>query len=155
MHKNTVCDSFNYLLVLFYLQFERHGPPVVGPNPLPELTHVGLALESCSFLNEDFFAYAVLNSYMGGGGSFSAGGPGKGMYTHIYQNVLSQHHWVYWAMAQNHAYSDSGLFCLLGSAHPSKASVAIITVDLVIFMDLFYSPQPNVTLSVVSRDSIP
>ena len=99
---------------------------MVGPNPLPTLTHVGLALESCSYLDEDFFAYAVLNSYMGGGGSFSAGGPGKGMYTHIYQNVLTQHHWVYWAMAQNHAYSDTGLFCLLGSAHPSKVCLLII-----------------------------
>lgn len=100
----------------------------MGPNPLPELTHVGMALESSSYLNDDFFAYSVLNSYMGGGGSFSAGGPGKGMYTHIYQNVLSRHHWVYWAMAQNHAYSDSGVFCLLGSAHPSQASDCYITM---------------------------
>ena len=57
---------------------------------------------------------------MGGGGSFSAGGPGKGMYTHLYQDVLTRHHWVYWAMAQNHAYSDSGIFCLFGSCHPSR-----------------------------------
>ena len=103
-------------------QFERHGPPVVGPNPLPELTYVGLALESSSYLDRDFFTYAVLNAYMGGGGSFSAGGPGKGMYTHIYRDVLTQHHWVYWATAQNHAYLDSGIFCLLGSAHPSQVS---------------------------------
>ena len=104
-----------------HTQIERHGPPVVGPNPFPELTHVAIAMESCSYLEDDFFSYAVLNAYMGGGGSFSAGGPGKGMYTHIYQGVLTQHHWVYWAMAQNHAYTDSGIFCLLGSAHPSRA----------------------------------
>ncbi len=42
----------------------------MGPNPLPDLTHVGLALESCSYLHDDFFVYAVMNSYMGGGGSF-------------------------------------------------------------------------------------
>ncbi len=92
----------------------------MGPNPLQDLTHVGLALESCSYLHDDFFVYAVMNSYMGGGGSFSAGGPGKGMYTHIYQNVLTQNHWLYSAIAQNHAYADSGIFCILGSAHPSK-----------------------------------
>lgn len=123
------------------MQFERRGPPVVGPNPLPELTHVGLALESCSYQNDDFFVYAVLNSYMGGGGSFSAGGPGKGMYTHMYQNVLSQHHWVYWAMAQNHAYQDSGIFCILGSTHPSHASP--MQVPASDRHDVFYSVNIN------------
>ena len=108
------------LYLCCFLQLHREGPPVIGPNPLPELIHVGVALESCSYLDEDFFAYAVLNSLRGGGGSFSAGGPGKGMYTHLYQEVLSRHHWVYWAMAQNHAYVDSGIFCLFGSCHPSK-----------------------------------
>lgn len=109
----------------------------MGPNPLPELTHVGMALESSSYLNDDFFAYSVLNSYMGGGGSFSAGGPGKGMYTHIYQNVLSRHHWVYWAMAQNHAYSDSGVFCLLGSAHPSQASTVTSQYDIIVYVRMY------------------
>ena len=49
------------------------GAPVVGPNPLPELTHISLSLECSSFNNKDFYATAVLQSLMGGGGSFSAG----------------------------------------------------------------------------------
>ena len=115
----AVFSSLSYLPPS--LQIARSGPPVVGPNPLPELTHIVLALESCSYLEkEDFFAFAVLNSLMGGGGSFSAGGPGKGMYTQLYVNVLTQNHWVYSALAQNHVYSDTGIFCLEGSAHPSK-----------------------------------
>lgn len=123
----VICATSRYILAvstvfsLFPLQIARSGPPVVGPNPLPELTHIVLALESCSYLEkEDFFAFAVLNSLMGGGGSFSAGGPGKGMYTQLYVNVLTQNHWVYSALAQNHVYSDTGIFCLEGSAHPSK-----------------------------------
>lgn len=64
--------------------------------------------------------YAVLNSLMGGGGSFSAGGPGKGMYTQLYLRLLNKHHWVYHAQALNHAYSDSGIFCLFGSTHPQE-----------------------------------
>ena len=119
----AVIVALKYIvIVLYFTQLHREGPPVIGPNPLPELIHIGLALESSSFLDEDFFAYAVLNSLMGGGGSFSAGGPGKGMYTHIHQDVLTRHHWVYWAMAQNHAYADSGIFCLFGSCHPDKVS---------------------------------
>lgn len=92
---------------------------MVGPNPLPDLTHVVLACESCSYLDPDFYSFAVLNSLMGGGGSFSAGGPGKGMYTRLYQDVLTRNHWVYSALAQNFAYSDSGIFCLFGSTQPS------------------------------------
>jgi processing peptidase subunit alpha len=103
------------------VKVEREGPPVVGPNPLPDLTHVVLACESSSYLDPDFYTFAVLNSLMGGGGSFSAGGPGKGMYTRLYQDVLTRHHWIYSALAQNHAYSDSGIFCLFGSAAPAMA----------------------------------
>ena len=36
----------------------------------------------------------VLQQLLGGGSSFSAGGPGKGMYTRLYREVLNQHHWV-------------------------------------------------------------
>ena len=55
---------------------------------------------------------------MGGGGSFSAGGPGKGMYSRLYTNVLNHHHWMYSATAFNHAYADSGVFCINASAPP-------------------------------------
>ena len=96
---------------------------MIGPNRLPDLTHVAVSLESSSYSDKDFFAFAVLNSLMGGGGSFSAGGPGKGMYTQLYLRVLNQHHWVYHAQALNHAYSDSGIFCLFGSTHPQKVII--------------------------------
>ena len=57
---------------------------------------------------------------MGGGGSFSAGGPGKGMYTRLYINVLNRYHWMYNATAYNHAFIDSGLFCIHASSPPSQ-----------------------------------
>lgn len=62
----------------------------LGPTPMPELAHVSIALESCSHRDDDFVAYCVLNTLMGGGGSFSAGGPGKGMYTRLYTRVLNR-----------------------------------------------------------------
>ena len=58
---------------------------------MPELAHVCIALESSSHQDDDFVAYCVLNTLMGGGGSFSAGGPGKGMYTRLYTNVLNRY----------------------------------------------------------------
>jgi len=92
----------------------------MGPNPLPNLAHVVFGVESCGHKDPDFIAYCVLNMMMGGGGSFSAGGPGKGMYTRLYLNVLNRYNWIENATTYNHAYGDSGLFCIHASAHPDK-----------------------------------
>ena len=57
---------------------------------MPEFAHIVIGLESCAHRDEaDFVAFCVLNMLMGGGGSFSAGGPGKGMYSRLYTNVLN------------------------------------------------------------------
>jgi len=89
-----------------------------GPLPVPKLAHMALGLESVSHLDPHFIPACVLNIMMGGGGSFSAGGPGKGMYSRLYTNVLNLKHWVYNATAYNNSYGDSGLFCIYGSAPP-------------------------------------
>lgn len=36
----------------------------------------------------------VLTYLLGGGNSFSSGGPGKGMHSRLYTRVLNQYHWV-------------------------------------------------------------
>jgi len=41
-------------------------------------------------LHEDFVPFCVLQTLMGGGGSFSAGGPGKGMFSQLYTDVLNK-----------------------------------------------------------------
>lgn len=61
-----------------------------------------------------------MNSLMGGGNSFSSGGPGKGMYTRLYTHALNRHYFLYGCLAQNHAYLDSGMFTITGSSHPTK-----------------------------------
>lgn len=66
--------------------------------------------------------YSVLQTLMGGGGAFSTGGPGKGMYTRLYLNVLNKYDWVESAMAFNTQYTDTGLFGLYMLANPSKVS---------------------------------
>uniref|UniRef100_A0A8C4GFY6 Mitochondrial-processing peptidase subunit alpha n=1 Tax=Dicentrarchus labrax TaxID=13489 RepID=A0A8C4GFY6_DICLA len=105
----------------------------LGPTPIPELTHIMIGLESCSFLEDDFIPFAVLNMMMGGGGSFSAGGPGKGMFTRLYLNVLNRHHWMYNATSYHHSYEDSGLLCIHASADPRQVRemVEIITREFI------------------------
>ena len=92
----------------------------LGPTPMPELGHLVVGLQSVGHHHQDFIPFCVLNMMMGGGGSFSAGGPGKGMYTRLYTRVLNRYHWMYSATAYNHAYNDSGIFCIHASCPPQQ-----------------------------------
>uniref|UniRef100_A0A8C8ZTC0 Mitochondrial-processing peptidase subunit alpha n=1 Tax=Prolemur simus TaxID=1328070 RepID=A0A8C8ZTC0_PROSS len=82
----------------------------------------------------DFIPFAVLNMMMGGGGSFSAGGPGKGMFSRLYLNVLNRHHWMYNATSYHHSYEDTGLLCIHASADPRQVRemVEIITKEFIL-----------------------
>lgn len=64
---------------------------------------------------------ATLQTLLGGGGSFSAGGPGKGMYSRLYTNVLNQHGWVESCVSFNNSYTDSGIFGISASCEPRQA----------------------------------
>jgi mitochondrial-processing peptidase subunit alpha len=98
-------------------------PPVPNPTPTtPPLTHIHLAFESPPITSPDIYAVAVLQMLLGGGGSFSAGGPGKGMYSRLYTSVLNQHAWVESCVAFNHGYADSGLFGVAASCGPQHAA---------------------------------
>merc|ERR1719229_336821 len=85
---------------------------------MPEFAHVVLGLQAAANTEPDYVATAVLQTLMGGGGSFSAGGPGKGMFTRLFVNVLNQHHWVNSAVSHLYCYSDAGLFAISASAEP-------------------------------------
>lgn len=95
-------------------------PPPANPT-LPDLTYIHLAFEAVPIGSEDIYALATLQTLLGGGGSFSAGGPGKGMYSRLYTNVLNQHGWVESCVAFNHSYTDSGLFGISASCNPLRA----------------------------------
>ncbi|POS79047.1 insulinase [Diaporthe helianthi] len=94
-------------------------PP--SPNPMmPVFTHIHLAFEGLPISSDEIFALATLQTLLGGGGSFSAGGPGKGMYSRLYTNVLNQYGWVESCVAFNHSYTDSGLFGIAASCYPGR-----------------------------------
>ncbi|KAI3336533.1 putative mitochondrial processing peptidase alpha subunit [Xylariaceae sp. AK1471] len=94
-------------------------PP--SSNPMqPAFSHIHIAFEGLPIASEDIYALATINTLLGGGGSFSAGGPGKGMYSRLYTNVLNQHAWVENCMAFNHSYTDSGLFGISALCVPGR-----------------------------------
>ncbi|CAI7620713.1 unnamed protein product [Penicillium viridicatum] len=94
-------------------------PPPASPM-LPRLSHIHLAFEALPISSPDIYALATLQTLLGGGGSFSAGGPGKGMYSRLYTNVLNQHGWVESCIAFNHSYTDSGIFGISASCSPTR-----------------------------------
>jgi processing peptidase subunit alpha len=99
-------------------------PAPLNPN-LPTFTHIQLAFEGLPISSDDIYALATLQTLLGGGGSFSAGGPGKGMYSRLYTNVLNQHGWVESCVAFNHSYTDSGLFGIAASCYPGRTAAML------------------------------
>jgi processing peptidase subunit alpha len=63
----------------------------------------------------------VLNTLLGGGGSFSAGGPGKGMYSRLYTRVLNKFHWAQNCTAFHSVFDDTGLIGISAVADAQHA----------------------------------
>ncbi|KAJ4973298.1 hypothetical protein NE237_006472 [Protea cynaroides] len=89
-------------------------------------THVALAFEVPGGWHKEKEAMilTVLQMLMGGGGSFSAGGPGKGMYSRLYLRVLNEYQQVQSFSAFNSIYNNTGIFGIhatTGSDFVSKA----------------------------------
>ncbi|XP_033227616.1 mitochondrial-processing peptidase subunit alpha-like [Belonocnema kinseyi] len=118
--ENVVDNSVAQYTDGFILE-ECNIPVHAGPSRLPELSHIVIGLEGCSHHDSDFIPLCVLHTMMGGGGSFSIGGPGKGMYARLYSNVMNRYTWMYSAAAYNHCYGDTGLFYI----HASSASYPV------------------------------
>lgn len=89
-------------------------------------THFALAFEVPGgwHKEKEAMVLTVLQMLMGGGGSFSAGGPGKGMYSRLYLRVLNGHPEIQSFSAFNSIYNNTGLFGIqatTGSDFVSKA----------------------------------
>ncbi|KAK3235373.1 hypothetical protein CYMTET_54421 [Cymbomonas tetramitiformis] len=101
-----------------------HLPPV-EPTPAPESVYTGgeyrQAMGGAAHVALGFeleggwrnipsaTAMTVLVTLLGGGGSFSPGGPGKGMYSRLYTRVLNRYHWVQNCTAFHSVQNDTGL----------------------------------------------
>lgn len=127
------------------------GTQFLETGPESPLTQVYVAFEGLSIDDEDIYALATLQILLGGGGSFSAGGPGKGMYSRLFTNVLNQYYWVESCQSFNHCYTDSGLFGIAGSCPPQYANAMVEVIcrelDLVARSDAGHFCVSDVELS--------
>jgi processing peptidase subunit alpha len=109
--------------------YDRHDPKAVytgGANlsedeSLGHSVHVALAYGSEGWNAADLVPVTVLQTLLGGGGAFSSGGPGKGMHSRLYVNVMQQNHFVENCVAFNEQHSDGGLFGIYLSGHAQDA----------------------------------
>lgn len=61
----------------------------------------------------------VLTHLLGGGSSFSSGGPGKGMHSRLYTRVLNQHGWATQCLAFSDCFASSGLVGIQAACEPA------------------------------------
>ncbi|PRP76530.1 hypothetical protein PROFUN_15049 [Planoprotostelium fungivorum] len=73
------------------------------------MSNLVLAFETKGTAAEETFPLAVLLSLFGGGGSFSAGGPGKGMYSRLYRNVLNGYGFVDSVQSFTSGFAETGM----------------------------------------------
>lgn len=112
-----------------------------GPSPMPSkyvggdyrrrsgggMTNMVLGFESPGGWR-DFKASVVatlMQMLMGGGGSFSAGGPGKGMYSRLYTRILNKYAWMQNCTFFTSLFNDTGLVGINISAESHKADQAV------------------------------
>ncbi|KIJ66235.1 hypothetical protein HYDPIDRAFT_86328 [Hydnomerulius pinastri MD-312] len=89
------------------------------PSTTQDFDQLYLAFEGVGIHDDDIYALATMQVLLGGGGSFSAGGPGKGMYSRLYTHILNHFPQVDHCASFHHIYTDSSLFGLFASFVPN------------------------------------
>lgn len=120
----------------------------IPPNPNPaikkeEFTHVAIAFEVGGWHSPDLVPVCVLQTLLGGGSSFSAGGPGKGMYSRLYREVLNRYRWAESTEAFSSFHSESGLWGIQGSSRPDKSGelARVLAHNFLVLADQFVTDE--------------
>ena len=96
------------------------GLQLVSTHVHTGLVHVAMGFQIGGWHDDDLVPACVLHSLLGGGDSFSAGGPGKGMFTRLYQQVLNRYHWVESVQGFTSIFDDAGVLGMTGSTKPTN-----------------------------------
>lgn len=85
------------------------------------LTHMGLCFNGVTMDSPDYYAVSVIQTLLGGGTSFSSGGPGKGMHTKLFREVINREGWIHGIECVTAWYRDAGLAGLYGQVEHQYA----------------------------------
>nr|UER43495.1 insulinase protein alpha 1b [Viscum album] len=125
-------------------------------------THVTLAFKVPGGWHDEKLAVTltVLQMLMGGGGSFSAGGPGKGMHSRLYLRVLNAHREIQSFSAFNNLYNTTGIFGIYAATSSDFVSQVVdIAVNELLLIatpgevtEVELNRAKKVTLSAISMN---
>ncbi|CAA0814303.1 Probable mitochondrial-processing peptidase subunit alpha-1 [Striga hermonthica] len=95
------------------------------------VTHVALAFELPGgwMREKDAMTLTILQLLMGGGGSFSTGGPGKGMHSRLYRRVLNEYPQIQSFSAFTSIFNRTGMF---GVQFTTGSDFATSAVDIAV-----------------------
>lgn len=148
--KNTNKDKGHPRIPSIYTGGEHRHILQIDPQiPHDNLTRIALAFElPQGWSSPDLVPACVLQTLLGGGNSFSAGGPGKGMYSRLYREILNRFYWAESAEAFTSFHSESGLMGMSGSTYNPHKSRDLLRVLAEQFAKL---AMTNVTHEELSR----
>ncbi|KAK7195958.1 metallo-peptidase, Clan ME, Family M16 [Novymonas esmeraldas] len=111
-----------------YLQ-NTTAPESMSKFQEKNLSHLALFFQGIPMTHPDYFTFSVVQTLLGGGTSFSSGGPGKGMQTKLFREVLNREPNLHGMECITAWYSDGGLLGLYGSApHEHVGNLLKITL---------------------------
>lgn len=96
-------------------------PTVAAATSKTQFTHIMLAFPTVGWCEDATVPLCVTDTLLGGGSSFSAGGPGKGMYSRLYREALNAYAWIESANAFSARLYKSGLVGIYGTSPPEHA----------------------------------
>jgi len=96
--------------------------------PEEEQCRVALAFPIGGWHSDTMVTACVLQTLLGGGSSFSAGGPGKGMYSRMYQQVLNRYGWMETAEAFTTFSDEGGLFGVSAGTPVAEKVSDLVTI---------------------------
>jgi processing peptidase subunit alpha len=115
--------------------------------PEEDYCRVALAFPVGGWHSDSMVTACVLQTLLGGGSSFSAGGPGKGMYSRMYQQVLNRYGWMETAEAFTTFADEGGLFGVSASTPVPGKVGELVTILADQLARLAVQPVSDVELS--------
>eukprot|EP00331_Platyophrya_macrostoma_P030986 CAMPEP_0176436766 /NCGR_PEP_ID=MMETSP0127-20121128/18181_1 /TAXON_ID=938130 /ORGANISM="Platyophrya macrostoma, Strain WH" /LENGTH=480 /DNA_ID=CAMNT_0017820183 /DNA_START=43 /DNA_END=1485 /DNA_ORIENTATION=+ len=98
------------------LQHNTKAPESTRKFAEKNLSHMTIMFQGVPINHPDYYTVSLIQSLLGGGTSFSSGGPGKGMQTKLFREVLHREGWLNGIECISAWYSDGGIIGLYGSA---------------------------------------
>ncbi|KAK8802157.1 hypothetical protein WA158_006551 [Blastocystis sp. Blastoise] len=87
-----------------------------------EYVHIGVTFNTGGWDSKDIFTVMLLQTLLGGGSAFSSGGPGKGIFSKLYVNVLCRYSFVESAQCYVTPLPTSGCTSVVIQVPPQYAS---------------------------------